>query len=232
MKLSLEQIEQLNCEMETIVERYQELSAQQLARIFNINMSAKNAFHVLAHKIIEDSESNTLSDLLSEVDFRVKTIRLDRYGGLKEAMSLPVFKYCELVLESWETSKLRDYFHQKVFMFLVFRANGKELYLNKIILWKMPKDILDNSVRKVWERMKNVLAEGKIVKYIDDYGRYFTYFPSAVENPYVHVRPHAQNRQDVQALPVADKLTGLVKYPKHSFWLNRSYILKIVTREE
>lgn len=80
--------------------------------------------------------------------------------------------------------------------------------------------------------MHDLLSQGLVVKYIDDNGRYFTYFPSSAENPYVHVRPHAQDRQDTLPLPVADKLTGLVQYPKHSFWLNRTYILKITTKEE
>ena len=76
------------------------------------------------------------------------------------------------------------------------------------------------------------MENGNIVKYIDDNGRYFSYFPASSESPYVHVRPHAQNRDDALPLPVADKLTGLMRYPKHSFWLNRSYVLKIISREE
>lgn len=56
--------------------------------------------------------------------------------------------------------------------------------------------------------------------------------PSASDNPHVHVRPHAQNRNDTYELPVADKVTGLIQYPKHSFWINRAYILKIIERDE
>ena len=231
MKLSAERIEQLNTEIESVIGQYQDFSANKLAEIFGVNMSAKNAFSTLTHKIIENSGSSVLGHLLTDEDFRFKTVRLDKYGRLKESMSLPVFKYCDLCSETWETSELRDYFYQKVFAFIVFRADGKELYLNKIVLWQMPESVLENGVREAWQRMYDIIGAGKIVKYIDDNGRYFTYFPSSTENPYVHVRPHAQNRQDTHPLPVADKLTGLVQYPKHSFWLNRSYVLKIITRE-
>lgn len=230
MRLSAERIEQINTEIDAVIGQYLDLSASRLAEMFKVNMGAKNAFSTLTRKIIENSGSNVLDCLLTDEDFSFKTVRLDKYGRLKESMSLPVFKYCDICKETWETSELRDYFYKKVFAFIVLRVDGAELYLSKIVLWQMPETVLENGVRKAWQRMYDLLGAGKIVKYIDDNGRYFTYFPSLTENPYIHVRPHAKNRQDTYPLPITDKLTGLVRYPKHSFWLNNSYILKIITR--
>lgn len=230
--ISNECIVRLNQDMEDIISQYRDIPSRRLAEIFEVNMGAKNAFSALAHKMVENSKSAGLTQLLSDEDFRFKTVRLDKYGRLKESMSLPVFRYTDIVDETWDSSELRRYFYQKAFAFMVFRAEGKELYLNKIVLWKMPENTLENSVQEVWKRMNFLLKQGMIVKYIDDTGRYFTYFPASMENPYVHVRPHAQNRQDTYPLPVADKLTGLIQYPKHSFWINRAYILKIITKEE
>lgn len=229
MKISDEWMEQLNQELEDIVRQYRDTSVTKLTEILGVNIGAKNALSVLAYKMIENSGNLGLIQLLSDNDFRFKTVRLDTYGRLKESMSLPVFQYTVLANETWEDSELRDYFCQKTFAFMVFRGESGELLLNKIVLWKMPEYILESGVRMVWQRMKELLQRGMIVKYIDDSGRYFTYFPSSTENPYVHVRPHAQDRQDTFPLPVADRLTGLVQYPKHSFWLNRAYILKIIT---
>jgi DNA mismatch repair protein MutH len=146
-------------------------------------------------------------------------------------MSFPVFRYCAILEETWETSGLRALFYEKNFVFVVFQRSGRSLYLKKIIMWQMPLEVLDHGVRQVWQKLYDNLSVGKVVKYIDDNGRYFSYFPSASENPYVHVRPHAQNWNDTFPLPVADKLTGSVCYPKHSFWLNRSYILKIIAKD-
>lgn len=232
MELSDERIEQLNQDIENVICQYRDIPSTQLAKIFMVKMDSKNAFSSLAYKIIENSGSLSLMQLLFDDDFRLKTVRLDKYGRLKESISLPVFRYNDIVEETWETSGLRTYFHQKIFAFMVFRAEGRDLFLNKIVLWKMPEDVLETSAYEVWKRTRDLLNRGLVVKYIDNRGRYFTYFPSSVDNPYIHVRPHAQNRRDTFPLPVADKLTGLTQYPKHSFWLNRTYILKIVAGEE
>lgn len=232
MKISDERIDQLNQDIEDIICQYRDIPSTKLAEIFKVNMGPKNALNTLTYRMVESSGSLALRQLLSDDDFRFKTVRLDKYGRLRESMSLPAFRYTDIVGETWETSELRSYFYQKIFAFMVFRAERKELFLNKIILWKMPEHVLESSVCEVWKRIHYLLKQGLVVKYIDDNGRYFTYFPSSAENPYVHVRPHAQNRQDTFPLPVADKLTGLVQYPKHSFWLNRAYILKIINKEE
>ena len=231
MPLTKERLDAINDEIATLVERYRDYSTTELARAFDINLDAKNMMSVLIKKLINEGAPNISSHMDSE-DITIKTIRLDKYGKLKESMSFPVFRYCDIVKETWETSSLRFQFKGKIYVFAVFRMSGKDFYLNKIVLWQMPEDILENGVKPVWQKIKSCLESGNIVKYIDDNGRYFSYFPASSESPYVHVRPHAQNRDDAFSLPVADKLTGLIQYPKHSFWLNRSYVLKIISREE
>jgi hypothetical protein len=231
MSLTKERLDAINDEIATLVERYRDYSTTELARAFDINLDAKNMMSVLIKKLINEGAPNVSSHMDSE-DITIKTIRLDKYGKLKESMSFPVFRYCDIVEETWETSSLRAQFKGKIYVFAVFRMAGKDFYLNKIVLWQMPEGILENGVKPVWQKIKACLESGSIVKYIDDNGRYFSYFPASSESPYVHVRPHAQNREDTLPLPVADKLTGLVSYPKHSFWLNRSYVLKIISREE
>jgi hypothetical protein len=44
----------------------------------------------------------------------------------------------------------------------------------------------------------------------------------------MHVRPHAQRKNDTYPLPVADRKTGLLDYTKHCFWLNNNYVLEII----
>ena len=231
MPLAKERLDAINDEIATLVEKYRDYSTTELARAFDINLDAKNMMSVLIKKLVNEGAPNVSSHMDSE-DITIKTIRLDKYGKLKESMSFTVFRYCDIVEETWETSSLRAQFKGKIYVFAVFRMAGKDFYLNKIVLWQMPEGILENGVKPVWQKIKACLESGSIVKYIDDNGRYFSYFPASSESPYVHVRPHAQNRDDAFPLPVADKLTGLIQYPKHSFWLNRSYVLKIISREE
>jgi hypothetical protein len=224
-------IVRLNQDIDVFVEGYKDCSVTRLYEEFDVNEGAKNRLNVLIKQMITYSESSALKQIERKDEFCLKTIKLDKYGRLKESMSFPVFKYCELVKENWETSSLRQTFAGNIFVFAIFKNEGKELYLNRIKVWEMPESVLESGVRDAWSKMKDCLLTGNIVKYIDDYGRYFTYFPSSTENQYVHVRPHAQNRDDTLPLPVADKLTGLVEYPKHSFWLNRSYVAKIISED-
>lgn len=220
----------INDGLEILIESYQDIPVKELESTFNVNSKAKNHLNALTRRLIEYQDSEFIAQLGERDDFLFKTIRLDKYGRLKESMSLPAFKYVEIAEETWKTSSLRRYLKNSTFAFTVYKDAGKELYLKKIILWTMPEYVLENGVRQMWQNVHDCIVQGRIVKYIND-GRYFTYFPAASENPYMHVRPHAQNKQDTYPLPVPDKLTGLIAYPKHSFWLNRSYILKIISKD-
>lgn len=228
----IDYIVKLNHDIDVFVEEYRDNCVTQLYDEFNVNEGAKNRLNALIKRMIADSNSLYLKQIDNKDDLCLKTIKLDRYGHLKESMSFPVFRYCDLAKEDWEHSSLRQIFRDNIFVFAIFKNEGKELFLNRIKVWKMPESVLEKGVREVWERMQRCVTTGRIVKYIDDTGRYFTYFPSSTENQFVHVRPHAQNRSDTLPLPVPDKLTGLVEYPKHSFWLNRSYVLKIISEEQ
>ena len=225
----IDYIVKLNHDIEVFVEEYKDCAVTRLYDEFDVNESAKNRLNALIRRMITYSNSLYLKQIENKDDILLKTIKLDKYGRLKEAMSFPVFRYCDIAKEDWEHSSLRQIFAENIFVFAIFKNQGKELYLNRIKVWKMPEDVLENSVKDAWFKMKDCVTTGKIVKYIDDHGRYFTYFPSSTENQYVHVRPHALNRNDTFPLPVPDRLTGLIEYPKHSFWLNRSYVLKIIS---
>ncbi len=220
----------LNAKAEVFVDKYKESPVEALMREYNLEMKAKNYLNLLTNKLVE--HSGILAEEL-ELDYqsvKLKTIKLDRYGRLKESMSFPTFKYKELVMQEWETSDLRKMFTQTVFLFVIYQQRGKETYLQRIVVWKMPEEALETDVKKAWEKTKECIEQGRIVKYIDQNDRYFTFFPASTENPYVHVRPHARNRDDVYELPVADELTGLTAYPKHCFWLNRNYISRIIKK--
>lgn len=225
----MDYIVKLNHDIDAFVEEYRDRAVTRLYDEFDVNEVAKNRLNALIKRMITYSNSLYLKQIENKDDFCLKTIKLDKYGRLKESMSFPVFKYCDIVKEDWEHSSLRQIFADNIFVFAIFKNEGKEMYLNRIKVWKMPGTVLENSVHDAWSRMKKCVTTGNIVKYIDDHGRYFTYFPSSTENQYVHVRPHAQNRNDTLPLPVPDRLTGLTAYPKHSFWLNRSYVLKIIS---
>ena len=82
--------------------------------------------------------------------------------------------------------------------------------------WNIPYEDLENDVKSVWEKTKQVLLDGLNIQIIN--GKRHTNFPKASENRVSHVRPHAINAQDTYELPDGRN------FPKQCFWLNNTYI--------
>lgn len=99
MPLTKEHLDAINDDVDRLVENYRDYSANNLARAFGINLDAKNMMSVLIKKLIVQGAPNVASHMDSE-DITIKTIRLDKYGKLKESMSFPVFRYCDIVDET------------------------------------------------------------------------------------------------------------------------------------
>lgn len=224
--------ESIMAEINAIAEKYKSVSVQKLANDFDVNMTAKQSFSLIIKKLLKRELSEETYKLLEESSYEIKTIALEKYGSLKESISLPVFRFCDIVKEEWTTSTLRNYLYQRVFIFVVFRYNNpRDCRIETIRPWTMSASILDKDIKKMWETTVDCLRLGHIVKYIDNNGRRHTFFPAASENAYMHVRPHARNSYDTIPLPVPDALTGVKEYPKHSFWLNKTFVAKIVDQD-
>lgn len=223
--------ERLIQEIGGIVEKYKTIPIQKIANDFNINMAAKQNMNLIMRQLLKKELSKESLEFLNNDSYEIKTISLEKYGALQESISLPVFKYCDIVNETWETSTLRRMMIDKVFIFVVFRYyKGRDCRIESIIPWTMSNTVLDKDVKKIWEKTVECIRTGNIVKYVDDSGRRHTYFPAASESLYMHVRPHARNNFDTIPLPVADKVTGLTEYPKHSFWLNKNFVAQITSQ--
>lgn len=219
-------------EISAIVEKYKNTPVQKIANDFNINMAAKQNMSLIMKQLLKKELSKDSIQFLHNSKYEIKTISLEKYGTLQESISLPFFKYCDIVEEEWETSTLRTMLSETVFIFVVFRYyKGRDCRIESITPWTMSQTILDKDIRLIWERTVSCLRDGHIVKYLDANGRRHTYFPAASESPYMHVRPHARNSEDTIPLPTADKLTGLKEYPKHSFWLNKGFVSQIISKD-
>lgn len=64
--------------------------------------------------------------------------------------------------------------------------------------------------------------------------QYYTNFPGSKFNGVCHVRPHDQksirNLSNGLKLPVIDKISGLKKYTKFCFWLDKKYIRNVIEK--
>jgi DNA mismatch repair protein MutH len=186
----------------------------------------KNYVQILCSKIlgIKDSNINNLEDSIEEfskANIKVKTIRIEKNGKIKEHMSFKAFKYTEIVKEEWEDSELRNMFAENRYLFVVFRYDSDDiLKLEKIKLWNMPLNILDTKLKETWEETVRVIKQGL---HIETKGsKTYDNLPGSIFNSVCHVRPHAQNKNDTYILPDGRS------HVKKSFWLDKNYILSII----
>ena len=154
-------------------------------------------------------KSKDYSTDISKAGIEIKTIRLNKKGIPREAMSFPGFKYLEIVHESWEDSSFFQKLEQK-FLFVVFRTDEKEVErLEKVFYWNMPYQDR-REAQRVWEDTKKRVA-------IDA-----SDLPRASESVVAHVRPKARDGRDKLQTPQGDFQI------KKCFWLNKEYIAAIV----
>ena len=226
------EIRHVSQELAELLLAYSNEPVSRLYAQYNVNPKSKRCNQSLAMALIQGSGKQDIVDFISQPQVCVKTVKLVRGGQVEASLSLPSFRFDEIVHETWEESSLRKMLASTVFVLIFFEeesyAKKKEVYIKTGFIWKMPENILDNGVRRSWQRVVDCLKEGRVVKYIGEDGRYHTYFPRTSDGPYVHVRPHAASSDSKLPLPVPDKLTGLTAYPMHSFWLTRSYIQKLL----
>ncbi|SHF84139.1 DNA mismatch repair protein MutH [Tenacibaculum mesophilum] len=198
-------------------------SAEQIEQELGLelNSKAKSYFANLTNAILGLKLGQKIEEF-EKADIQVKTIRLKENNLPKEDISFPTFEYQKLIETDWEDSDFKNILESK-FFFVFYQFEGDNLILRKVKFWNMSySDIIE--AKSVWDKMKTTISKGKIVKEVTNKGIRKTYFPKKTENRISHVRPHARNADDTYNLPVADKLTGLIEFTKHCFWLNASYV--------
>lgn len=199
------------------IEKYRSYSVDDLCIEFDVETQKrpKNLEAMLAYRMLGIKGNH--AEEFEKANIVVKTIRIGKNNKIKESMSFPTFHFKELVEEEWEDSTFGNYLRETRFLFVVYKFDENDvLRLRGCQFWNIPYDDLETEVKGVWERTKNILQEGLQITMVNGVRR--NNFPKATENRVSHVRPHAQNAQDVYELP-----DGRM-FPKQCFWLNNTYI--------
>ena len=205
-------------------ESYIGKSYSELCAMFGLQESkAKNKYALIANAILtmqgERCEDVTKSDEFKKSGIRIKTIRLQRSGRPKEAMSFENINYSDILQEDdWYESRLYELFTSR-FLFIVFKdcsENSTPDYrLQKAFFWTMPyEDLL--SAEPYWKDIKANVAANRIAP---------EYFYRESEHKKFHVRPKAKNASDLAVNPNG----GYCK--KYCYWFNHEYIQHIVEDE-
>lgn len=192
-------------------------SIDALCEEFNVSKSAKQKTTQVALKIL-GLKSNKAEEF-EKANIKMKSIRIQSNGRIREHMSFPTFKFIELIKEDWETSTFRTMLEETKFFFIIYRFNrNNELILERTMFWNIPINILDTEVRYVWEKTVKIIKDGVKLEKVGK--RTFNNLPSASKNPVSHVRPHGKDSSDTYPLPDGREM------PKQCFWLNNSFILE------
>ena len=207
-------------------------SESQLQKEFGITTNNKSRFERYIAKMLGIKGKVNDTDEFVKANMELKTIRIEENGRIIESMSFPSFNYIDIASKSWEESDFRDALESKKFVFAIFEKAGGEYKFKKVIFWNMPIDILDSKCKEVYEKTSEIIRTGNIVKNItiNSKGQQIrkTNFPGMSFNGVLHVRPHGLNSEDVDILPIEEKTLKTREYTKHCFWLNNSFIKKVV----
>jgi len=192
----------------------------ELKRIFNITSNAKNLNEILLSKMLGIKKDSEQSEEFKKAGIVPKTIRVQRSGTIKENMSFPAFKFTEIVKQDWESSDLREQLEPTKFLFVIFQENENGEYVfSRVKFWNIPSEDLEE-VKKVWNKTVETIKNGVSLQF--DGRVTHNNLPKQSENPVAHVRPHASNSSDTYPLPDGRQMT------KQCFWLNRTYVEKII----
>ena len=210
--------------VENVIKKYKGKTQKELMEEFNIDSNAKNLNGMLIARMFNVKSRLRDTDEFQKANIIPRTVRVEENGHIKESMPFPYFNYESFKTTEWEDSELKEELETTKYMFFVFKKKADDYIFSGIKLWNMPELTLENEVKSMWNKTKNVVLSGNIVKSIDENGKRDTNFPGMSDNGVCHVRPHARDSKDTLFLPVADKLTGLTEYTKHCFWLNNKYL--------
>lgn len=166
----------------------------------------------------------------------VKSIRVEENGSMRESMSFPPFKFKKMAKETYEDSKIYQYFAETRFFFVIWKKDGSVYRVLSSQLWNMPVHDLEYTVRHGWENIQRIIKNNiKFIKKKTKRGLVITNnLPKKGDNPIIHIRPHAQKsayklsdgtiignvERDANELPNGEFMTT------QSFWINNSYIME------
>ncbi|MDD2435051.1 MAG: Sau3AI family type II restriction endonuclease [Bacilli bacterium] len=211
-----------------VIDKYKGMTQREFMKLFNIETTPKQLNKMIICRMFGVNGDLDKTDEFLKANIKPRTVRVESNGRIKESMPFPYFKFIDILNETWKNSSIRETLGTTKYIFFVFKKKKNEYVFQGIKLWNMPVKVIESNVKTMWEKTKDVISSGNIVKKINSDGSRLTNFPGMRENDVCHVRPHAINSEDTYDLPVKDKLTGLTKYTKQCFWLNNKYLEDIL----
>ncbi len=202
---------------------------------------------MIVNKILGIRGKRTINaDEFEKASIVPKTIQFNYQNNNKESMSLPPFKFKDLVKENWEdedgnpAATLNTYFTESKFLFVVFKSDQDGTnYLQGVKFFKVPAKDKNGIIKQAWQQTINTLNEGVQLTYDTNRRRVSNNLISSKDRMIIHVRPHASHSSyvdnaDSNPLPAPahwiNKPEGFSDnfMTTQSFWINNEYIKEAV----
>lgn len=207
--------------------QFQGQDYKQIAAHFNMKVSEndKAIYARITKRIMHDNlQKFEDAEEIRKAGIIVKTIRVEKTGRIKEAMSFENINYATVCEEEeWIESRWYEIVTSR-FMFVVFQevdgvlVNGqvkKRYILDKVLFWTMPTaDLL--VAENYWSNIReNVLSDTLS-------NEKNTFWRAKVKQSF-HVRPKARTSAEKYISPISG-----MEVPKKAYWFNNEYVQKIV----
>ncbi len=212
----------------------------ELCKLFNIptDSKSKQINKTLVNKMLGVNTDN--AEEFQKANIVIKTIRVQKNGKAKESMSFPKIKINEFINQDFSSSYEYKFFETTRFLFVVFKENKNGKYvLSGSMFWNMPIDELEEMGKLEWNNYKNKFIQGVNFKIKNlSCGKQIIEndLPKKADTQIFHLRPHSSKSAylingikygngsdaDMDLLPDGNKMTH------QCFWLNNSYISKII----
>lgn len=214
------------------LKQYYGKSQLSLIEKFELDKKCKNINELLISRMLEIEGRISNTEEFLKANIKVKTIRVNYKGDkIKESMSFPTFKFNELIEEEWISSELRNMFESTKWLFAVFRFDKQDnLYFERAMFWKMTLHDLDNELKEVWERTKDIIKNGVELKEVK--GKVKNNLPKIKDSRIAHVRPHSPKASYEPNNSYADELPDGRWMTKQSFWLKNTYIIEQINKNK
>ncbi|MDC3418356.1 Sau3AI family type II restriction endonuclease [Aquibacillus salsiterrae] len=170
----------------------------------------------------------------AKANIQLKTIRLEPDGLPKEHMSFKNIDFFEWAEENWEDSWLKNHFDETKFLFVVFdyketkqQNPSRQLYFSGITLWNMPFHEIEGTLKNFWSDVKTIIQSGLELIPVKQKNRTIVKnnLPKPGYNGICHLRPKARDGSDKTKLPDGRLIT------KQAFWLDRTFVAKIINKQ-
>ncbi|OCN05440.1 hypothetical protein A4S06_08815 [Erysipelotrichaceae bacterium MTC7] len=207
-------------------------SESELFSIFPDVKSNKSKFADFAFRML-GVKSNQAEEF-TKASIKVKSIRVEQNGRIRESMPFPNFEIMELIKEEWDSSTLYNTLSETKFLFVVYVNNGTEYILKGCFLWNMPIHDIDEIVKHEWENYINQFKLG--VSFEVSGASVFNSLLGEKNTSIIHIRPHASksayllnngfHKGNIERH--ADQLPNGEWMTKQCFWINKKYLESII----